>query len=86
MGVRPECIHDEPMYLSSLSEWVIDANVEITELMGAEIHLYLVAEEQNIIARVSSRSKAKSGDVIKVAFDMSRVHIFDKDTEKCVVH
>jgi len=86
MGVRPECIHDEPMYLSSLAEWVVDADVEITELMGAEIHLYLVSEEQNLVSRVSSRSKAKSGDTIKVAFDMSRVHIFDKDTEKCIVH
>ncbi|MBQ9941319.1 MAG: sn-glycerol-3-phosphate ABC transporter ATP-binding protein UgpC [Clostridia bacterium] len=85
MGVRPECIHDEPMYLSSLSEWVIDADVEITELMGAEIHLYLTSQEQNIVSRVSSRSKAKSGDTIKVAIDMSRIHIFDKDTEKCIV-
>ena len=29
---------------------------------------------------------AASGDTIKVAFDINRLHIFDKDTEVCVVH
>ncbi len=85
-GLRPESIHDEPMYLSSLSEWVIDAYVDVTELMGADIHVYLVSEEQNIVATVSSRSKVKAGDSIKVAVDVSRMHIFDKETEKCIVH
>ena len=31
-------------------------------------------------------SDAGSGDTIKVAFDTSRMHIFDKDTERCIVH
>jgi multiple sugar transport system ATP-binding protein len=41
---------------------------------------------KNIIARVSSRSRAQSGDKITVAIDTSRIHIFDKDTEKCICH
>ena len=86
LGLRPECIHDEPMYLSNFADSVIDTYVEVTELMGAEIYLYLVVEEQNLIARVSSRSQARSGDTIKVAIDTSRLHIFDKDTERCIVH
>ncbi len=87
LGVRPECIHDEPMYLSSLEEWTTDVQVDVTELMGAETYLYLtLGEETNLIARVSSRSTAQSGDTIKVAFDISHVHIFDKETEKCIVH
>ena len=87
LGVRPECIHDEPMYLSSLEEWTTDVQVDVTELMGAETYLYLaLGEETNLIARVSSRSTAQSGDNIKVAFDVSHVHIFDKDTQKCIVH
>ena len=85
-GIRPECIHDEPMYLSSMPDSVISTDVEVTELMGAEIYLYLVTGEQNLVARVSPRSTARSGDTIQVAFDMSRVHIFDKDTEKCIIH
>ena len=87
LGVRPECIHDEPMYLSSLEEWTTDVQVDVTELMGAETYLYLtLGEETNLIARVSSRSTAQSGDTIKVAFDISHVHIFDKETEKSIDH
>jgi multiple sugar transport system ATP-binding protein len=85
-GIRSEAIHDEPMYLSQFADWVIDANVDVTELMGAEIFLYLNSQEQNFIARVSPRSKAKVGDAIKVAFDINRLHLFDKDTEICICH
>ena len=92
-GIRPECIHDEPMYLTSMADTVIDVDVDVTELMGAEIYLYLGFEGmedatngKNIIARVSSRSTARSGDKIQVAIDASRIHIFDKDTEKCICH
>ena len=86
VGIRPECIHDEPMYLSQYAESTIDTYVEVTELMGAEIYLYIKTGEQNLIARVSSRSQARAGDNIKVAFDVSRMHIFDKDTEACIIH
>ena len=92
-GIRPECIHDEPMYLQNMSDSIIDVAVNVTELMGAEIYLYLGFDGQedatngkDIIARVSSRSTARAGDNIKVALDTSRVHIFDKDTEKCIIH
>ena len=86
-GLRPEAIHDEPMYLSTLQDSIIDTYVDVTELMGAEIYLYLhVGEETNLIARVSPRSTSRAGDTIKVAFDLSRLHIFDKDTERCIIH
>ena len=85
-GLRPECIHDEPMYLSSMAESVVTADVEVTELMGSEIYLYLVIDDQNLIARVSARSTTRAGDVVKVAFDPSRIHLFDKDTERYIIH
>jgi multiple sugar transport system ATP-binding protein len=85
-GLRPEAIHDEPMFLSQMAEWVIDIKVEVVELMGNEIILYLITEEQPFTARVAARSTAKVEDTIKVALDMTKIHIFDKDTEKCLVH
>ena len=89
VGIRPECIHDEPVYLSSMEESTFEAYVDVTELMGSEIYLYLLAgenKEQKLSAKVSPRSKARTGDTIKVALDMSRMHIFDKDTERCILH
>ena len=85
-GLRPECIHDEPMQLAALQDSALDVFVDVTELMGAEIYLYLTIGETNLIARVSSRSASRAGDTIKVAFDTSRLHIFDKDTERCIIH
>jgi len=85
-GIRPEFIHNEPMYLSQFSDCVVDATVDVTELMGAEIHLYFAIEEQNLIAKVSSRSKVKVGDTVKLAFDINKMHIFDKETEVCIIH
>ena len=86
-GIRPECIHDAPMQLAAFPDSCVDVNVDMTELMGAEIYLYLkCGEETNLIARVSSRSTSRAGDAIKVAFDVSRIHLFDKDTERFIVH
>ena len=85
-GVRPEAIRDEAAFLEQYPDCVINTDVEVTELMGAEIYLYLVSEEQNLIARVSPTSTARAGDTLKVAVDPTKIHIFDKDTERCIIH
>jgi multiple sugar transport system ATP-binding protein len=94
-GLRPECIHDDELNVSKCEGATLEAHVDVTELMGAEIYLYLKVQEkgkkdeddyQKLTARVSSRSTTRAGDVITVGFDMSRIHIFDKDTERCVLH
>ena len=88
LGIRPEGINDDANVVAANAETktVLDVDVDVVELMGAEIYLYLNIGETNLIARVSARSTSRGGDKIKVAFDMSRVHIFDKDTERCVMH
>ncbi len=90
-GLRPECIHDEPVYLSTYPENVVEAYVDVTELMGAEIYLYLQVgevedEKTNLIARVSPRSQSKAGTTVQVALDVSRLHFFDKETEQYICH
>ena len=86
MGIRPECIYEDPEQGADHADTSFDAYVEVTELMGAEIYLYIVVDEQNLIARVSPRSTARAGDTVKVAVDISRAHIFDKNTERCICH
>lgn len=85
-GIRPECISDDALAVQNNPECVIEASVDVTELMGAQIYLYLNFEEQNIIASVSARSAARAGDTVKVAIDASRIHLFDKDTERYIIH
>ena len=86
VGIRPECIHDEPAQIAAHEDGTVDAYVEVTELMGAEIYLYLVVGETKLTARVSARSTSRAGDTIKIALEAARMHIFDKDTERCIVH
>ena len=77
-GIRPENVHDEPEFLEKVSEGIIEANVDVTELMGAEIYLYLNISGIPITARVEPTSKAKPGDIIKIALDLEKIHIFPR--------
>jgi multiple sugar transport system ATP-binding protein len=86
LGIRPESVHDEEMYLSNATTGVIECAVEITEMMGAETYLYLNCEGIPLTARVSPRTTAKGGDVIRVALDPNKIHIFDKETERTIVN
>ena len=86
LGVRPECIHDEPAFLAQATTGVVEADVEVTEMMGAETYLYLDCAGIPLTARVSPRTTARTGDTIKVALDPNRIHIFDKETEKSVLN
>lgn len=86
LGIRPEDIHDEEVFLESSKESIISAKVELTELLGAEVYLYLIINDQQLVARVDPRSKAKTGDTIKVAFDVNRIHVFDKETELTILN
>ncbi len=86
LGVRPECIHDEEMFISNATTGILEATVEVTEMMGAETYLYINCEGIPLTARVSPRSTARPQDVIKVAIDPNRIHIFDKETEKSLIN
>jgi len=86
LGIRPEGLSDEASTLEKYKDSVLEAYVDVTELMGAETYLYLKIGETNLISRVSSRTQSKAGDKVKISFDTSRMHIFDKDTERCIVH
>jgi multiple sugar transport system ATP-binding protein len=86
MGIRPENIHVEEIYLQQMTESTLDANVEVVEMLGSETLLYLRIDDISMTARVNPRTKAKAEDVIKIALDTNRAHLFDKDTEKVIIH
>ncbi len=81
IGIRPEHVHNEANFLETMPEGIVEANVEVTELMGAETYLYMNSEGHNLNARVDPSNTARPGDTIKITLDPSRIHLFDKDTE-----
>jgi multiple sugar transport system ATP-binding protein len=86
LGIRPENIHEDEHTQSQLESELIDAFVEVTERLGSETFLYLLINDQSMTARVSPKSKTVANDNIKLMFDMNRIHLFDKETERAIIH
>jgi multiple sugar transport system ATP-binding protein len=85
MGIRPEDMHDEEVFLQNATDSIVKAYVDVVELMGSETYLYLTVSDNNLVARVDPRSTARVGDTIKIALDSNRLHFFDKDTEETLL-
>ncbi len=86
MGIRPEDVHNEEDLLKKFKDGIVEADVEVTELMGAETYLYMNCEGQTINARVAPTNTARPGDRIEIAIEPQKIHIFDKDTELTIVN
>ncbi len=83
-GIRPENVHDPAFLPPDIQAEKVEAKVDVTELMGNEIFVYLVSGQHTFVARVDPRSSFRVGDRVQVAFDMSTFHIFDAETEKAI--
>ena len=87
LGIRPEDIKDEQVFIQTSKDSAFDATVRVYELLGAEVFLYFtIADNVDITARVNPRTTARPGDTIKIAMDLSKIHIFDRETEKVITH
>ena len=78
VGVRPVHI--------TLGENGIGAEVDVSELMGSELHLHLTADGQDIVAviptaNIDSGAYARH-TAVQFGFDAKLVHLFDPETEE----
>ncbi len=85
-GIRPEHIHAPPYLPPGIEEARVKAEVDVTELMGNEIFLYLMSGKHRFIARVDPRVDVRPGDTVEVAMDLSNMHLFDAQTERAILH
>jgi len=85
VGVRPENLHLDPAYLNLPTTGVLDAGVDLAELMGSEIYVYARSGETSFIAKVPPQLGVESGAKIKVAVDCNKTHLFDKETQHVIV-
>jgi multiple sugar transport system ATP-binding protein len=84
MGIRPEDIQD-PNYLPpGIIPQPVEGTVDVTELMGNEIQLYLTSGEHTFVARVDPRTRVGMGDRTQLMFNMGNMHLFDPDTEQAI--
>ena len=86
MGIRPEDLKEDEVFINANPDTTIEATIRVYELLGAEVYLYFDIDNVNCTARVNPRTTARPGDTIKFAIDMEKLHIFDKETEEVVLH
>ena len=84
-GIRPEDVYDSEEFLAK-SPCVFESEVKVYELLGAEVFLYFDLTEFQITARVDPRTSARPGNKIKYAFDLDKIHVFDKETEQVITN
>ncbi len=82
LGIRPEAVgesHPDP-----LGEALFTATVDIVEPMGAEQHVYCTAGENHLVALLAPERHYRIGDTITLSVQLSRLHLFDPESEKAL--
>ncbi len=83
-GMRPEDIHAKGFEPSNIISAEVDAKVDVTELMGSEIYLYLLSGSKSFVARVDPRVRVHAGEDMTMVFNMDHMKLFDPKTEKAI--
>ena len=85
LGIRPENITDDAEFLAAHPDSIIKSKINVYEMLGAEVFLYFDVEGAQVTARVDPSTPLKMGSDATFALDMSKIHLFDKETEKNIL-
>jgi len=83
-GIRPEDIHDPEFAPPGIAKALVEAKVDVTELMGNEVIVYLVTEKAQFLGRFDPRTGVRVGGMTHAAFNMDCMQLFDKQTELAI--
>jgi len=81
-GIRPEDVHAKGFEPPSITPSPMQAEVDVVELMGNEILLYLLTGKKQFVARVDPRTRARARDTLDLLVAMDNMHLFDPQTER----
>lgn len=84
LGLRPENIHARQFTPAGIRSAEIEVTVDVTELMGNEVILYVIHGEHQFLARVDPRVTVRPGQTIGLALDIDRFHLFDAETQAAI--
>ncbi|MBW1992878.1 MAG: TOBE domain-containing protein [Deltaproteobacteria bacterium] len=80
LGIRPEDIEDREFASEKSRGGIFRTKISMVEPMGANVHLRLKLGDQNLIACVNSKTRARAGETIELVCDLSKAHLYDKET------
>ena len=83
-GIRPDNTHDLEFAPPGIHRAIIEAKVEVTELLGNEVIIHLATDHHEFLGRFDPRTNARVGNTLSVAFDLDGMQIFDKQTERAI--
>jgi multiple sugar transport system ATP-binding protein len=81
-GIRPDDIHDPLFAPPGIHAAPVEAQVDVTELMGNEIFMHLMMGEFVSVARIDPRSQLRVGDKAQLVFNMDNMHLFEPEGEQ----
>ncbi len=84
-GIRPEGIYHPQYVPPGIDPVGVQATAKIVELMGYEVIVYFtLADGTEFIARLDPRAKITPGETLTLQFDLTRFHLFDKESEQVI--
>ena len=85
MGIRPEHLIEKSKIAGGAPEGsLIPVTVDVVELLGNEIFVYLTNRGATLTARMPPDIKLERGQNIEVATESDRLHFFDPQTELAI--
>ena len=86
-GIRPEDVFSAAKYADANANNTVEANVRVFEMLGAEVFIYLTVDDTiDVTCREHPSVKVKNGEALKIAFDLNKIHVFDKATEMVITN
>jgi multiple sugar transport system ATP-binding protein len=82
LGIRPEDIHDPQFSPPGITPAPVDSRVDVTELMGNEIFVYMESGGNTFIGRIDPRTRARMGEKFQAVFNTDNVHLFKTDGDQ----
>ncbi|SDX54243.1 ABC transporter ATP-binding protein [Litoreibacter albidus] len=86
LGLRPEAFFEAPLPDHDRDMMVeMGGTVELSEPMGAEVHLTVSTPSTEIIVRLPPKAAIRTGDQVSLFVDVSMTHLFDTETGRSLM-
>ena len=82
-GIRPEDIKEVDGE-TKVTGPEFDIDVNVAELLGKEYYVHADFGGTELVSKIPANRVIKTGDKIRVFFDLKKIHFFDPETEKSI--
>ncbi len=84
MGIRPEDIHEEELFIAASSDTQFECEIDVIETLGSDTYLHFSIADTKFVARVDPRCNTGVNETMTFAIDANQMHFFDVDSELAI--